>query len=74
MPFVSVRIVRQLIADDPAGKKAEIGREIARAVSRVTGLGEDQVWVVFEEVDEGDWMVGRRTAREMGAGPPTTRV
>ena len=74
MPFVSVRIVRQVIADDPARKKEEIGREIARAVSRVTGLGEDQVWVVFEEVDEGDWMVGRRTVREMRAGPPVTRV
>jgi 4-oxalocrotonate tautomerase len=74
MPFVSVRIVRQVIADDPARKKEEIGREIARAVSRVTGLGEDQVWVVFEEVDEGDWMVGRRTGGARRPAPPTTRV
>jgi 4-oxalocrotonate tautomerase len=69
MPFVSVRLVKQVIADDPAGKKEEMGRAIAQAIGRVTGLGEDAVWVVFEEIDEGDWLVGRRTVRAMRAKP-----
>jgi 4-oxalocrotonate tautomerase len=67
MPFVSIRLVREVIADDPQGKKAEMGRRIATAVSEVTGLAKDQVWVVFEEIEAADWYVGDRSVEEMRA-------
>jgi 4-oxalocrotonate tautomerase len=67
MPFVSIRLVREVIADDPEAKKAEMGRRIATAVSEVTGLAKDQVWVVFEEIEAADWYVGDRSVKEMRA-------
>ncbi len=67
MPFVSVRLVREVIADAPEAKKAEMGRRIATAVSEVTGLAKDQVWVVFEEVAAADWHVGDQSVKELRA-------
>ena len=58
MPFVSIRLVKELIADDPAGKKAAIGRRVAPAISETTGLPKDDVWIVFEEVAARDWYLG----------------
>ncbi|MEO6300883.1 MAG: 4-oxalocrotonate tautomerase family protein [Paracoccaceae bacterium] len=58
MPFVNIRLVREVIADDPAAKKAEIAKRIAAAITEVTGLSNDDVWVVFEEVAAKDWYVG----------------
>ena len=59
MPFVNVRLVREVIADDPAGRKARIAEGIVKAVTENTGLGNDDVWVVFEEVAARDWWVGQ---------------
>ena len=58
MPFVNIRLVREVIADDPAAKKAEIAKRIVAAISDVTGLTNNDVWVVFEEVAAEDWYVG----------------
>jgi 4-oxalocrotonate tautomerase len=58
MPFVSIRLVKELIADDPAGKKAAIGRRVAQTISETTGLPKDDVWIVFEEVAARDWYLG----------------
>lgn len=58
MPFVNIRLVREVIADDPAAKKAEIARRVAAAITEVTGLSPDDVWVVFEEIAASDWYVG----------------
>ncbi len=58
MPFVNIRLVREVIADDPEARKAEIARRIAAAITDVTGLSPDDVWVVFEEVAAKDWYVG----------------
>ncbi|MGE0007232.1 MAG: 4-oxalocrotonate tautomerase family protein [Parvibaculaceae bacterium] len=58
MPFVNIRIVREVIAADPKGKKAEIGKAVTEAITRATGLGKNDVWVVFEEVAARDWYVG----------------
>lgn len=58
MPFVNIRLVREVIADDPVTKKAEIAQRIATAITEVTGLSRDDVWVVFEEVAAADWYVG----------------
>jgi 4-oxalocrotonate tautomerase len=70
MPFVNIRIVKEVLAADPDGRKAEIGRRVVAAVSEVAGVPEDVVWVVFEEVDAQDWYVGRRSVQEMRAQKP----
>jgi 4-oxalocrotonate tautomerase len=60
MPFISVRLARELIADDPEGKKAAIGRQITEAVAGVTGVKSEEIWIVMEEVPARDWFVGGR--------------
>jgi 4-oxalocrotonate tautomerase len=69
MPFVNIRLVKDAIAADPAGKKKVIAQKVAAAIVEATGLGESDVWIVFEEVAARDWYVGltdvetRRKAR-----------
>lgn len=58
MPFVNIRIVKEVIAQDPAGKKARISTAVTDAITAATGLGRNDVWVVFEEVAARDWYVG----------------
>jgi 4-oxalocrotonate tautomerase len=58
MPFVNIRIVKEAIAADPAGKKAEISKAVTDAITKATGLGKNDVWVVFEEIAARDWYVG----------------
>ena len=55
MPFVNIRLVKEVIAADPAGKKAEIARQVTAAISSATGLPSTEVRVVFEEVNARDW-------------------
>jgi 4-oxalocrotonate tautomerase len=58
MPFVNIRIVKEVIADDPKGKKDRISQAVTAAIRQETGLGNDDVWIVFEEVNARDWYVG----------------
>ena len=58
MPFVNIRLVREVIADDPQGMKAAITQRGVSAITEATGLSENDVWVVFEEVAARDWYVG----------------
>lgn len=58
MPFINIRLVREVIADDPETKKAEIARRVATAITEVTGLANDAVWVVFEEIAAENWYFG----------------
>jgi 4-oxalocrotonate tautomerase len=58
MPFVNIRIVREVIADAPVEKKTAITGRVVDAINEVTGIGKDDIWVVFEEVDARDWFVG----------------
>jgi 4-oxalocrotonate tautomerase len=58
MPFVNIRIVKEVIADDPKGKKADISKAVTDAIIKATGLTQNDVWVVFEEVAARDWYVG----------------
>ncbi len=58
MPFVNIRIVKEVIAADPKGKKAEISQAVTAAIIKATGLTKNDVWVVFEEVAARDWYVG----------------
>jgi 4-oxalocrotonate tautomerase len=58
MPFVNIRLVKELIADAPAKKKAAIGQRVADAISEITGLPPQEVWIVFEEVEARNWYLG----------------
>jgi 4-oxalocrotonate tautomerase len=58
MPFVNIRLVKEVIASDPQTKKGEITKGVVEAIVRATGLTSDDVWVVFEEVAARDWYVG----------------
>lgn len=58
MPFVNIRIVKEVIAADPKGKKTEISQAVTAAIVKATGLTQKDVWVVFEEVAARDWYVG----------------
>ncbi len=67
MPFVNIRIVREVIEDDPVGKKARIAAGVTKAVAEGAGIPEGKVWVVFEEVAARDWFVGAdRVADDLG--------
>jgi 4-oxalocrotonate tautomerase len=58
MPFVNIRIVKEVIAADPQGKKQAIAKNVAKAISEAAGVSENDIWVVFEEVAARDWYVG----------------
>ena len=58
MPFVNIRIVKEVIAEDPKGKKDRIATKVKDAIRAETGLTDKDVWVVFEEVAAHDWYVG----------------
>lgn len=68
MPFVSIRLVREVIAADPKGKKEAIAKAVKDAVRRETGVGESDVWVVFEEVAASDWYVGQTSVETIRTG------
>jgi 4-oxalocrotonate tautomerase len=70
MPFVNIRLVREVIADDPVGKKAKIAAGVVKTVNETTGIPADDIWVVFEEVAARDWYVGATSveARRKAAG------
>lgn len=70
MPFVNIRIVKEVIADDPVGKKKAISNEVTKAISSTAGVSEDAVWVVFEEVAAADWYVGPTSVQTMRDGEP----
>ncbi|RWM76839.1 MAG: 4-oxalocrotonate tautomerase [Mesorhizobium sp.] len=59
MPFVNIRLVKDVIADDPAGCPG------AAAITGATGLTSKDVWVVFEEVAARDWFVGETDVETM---------
>ena len=59
MPFVNIRLVKEVIASDPVAKKRQIASGVVEAITKATGLTKDDVWVVFEEVAARDWYVGQ---------------
>ncbi len=58
MPFVNIRLVGEVIADDPEARKSAIAERVAEAIHEETGIAKDEIWVVFEEVAARDWYVG----------------
>ena len=62
---MNIRLVKEVIASDPVGKKATIAKRVTSAIAEATGLTENDVWVVFEEVAAGDWYVGPTSVETM---------
>jgi len=59
MPFVSIKYVRENIADDPEGKMNRIADKVSRAIADEMGVGPDSVWVGFEPIPAADFYVGK---------------
>ena len=53
MPFVNIRMYE----GHGTERKNEIARRITEAITDVTKLPREAVWVVFEEVSPPDWYV-----------------
>ncbi len=58
MPFVNIQILK----GHSQTRKDEISRRVTDAISEVAELPKDAIWVVFEDVAEGDWFVGGKVA------------
>jgi 4-oxalocrotonate tautomerase len=63
MPFVNIRIVEGHSKE----RKDEIARRVCDAISDVTKLPRDAIWVVFEDVSPDDWYVGDESVRRIRA-------
>ncbi|HZZ59882.1 MAG TPA: 4-oxalocrotonate tautomerase family protein [Roseiarcus sp.] len=68
MPFVNIRIVKEVIASDPEGKKAAIAEKVTAAITEATGIGRSDVWVVFEEIAARDWYLGPASVETLRKG------
>ncbi|WP_368185901.1 4-oxalocrotonate tautomerase family protein [Aestuariibius sp. HNIBRBA575] len=67
MPFVNIRIVKQVIEHDPEGIKAKVQASVTDTISEAAGIPKENVWVTFEEVDETDWFSGGQRVKELRA-------
>ena len=67
MPFVNIRIVKEVIEADPVGIKKRIGSDVAQAIAAHAGIEVEKVWVVIDEVPETEWFVGGRRVKELRA-------
>ena len=61
MPFVNIRIYEGWGKDN----LSEIAKRVTAAITDVTKLPKEAVWVVFEEVDPPDWYVGGKPGERM---------
>ena len=48
MIFVDIRIVKEVIAHHPTGKKSQMAEKIVAAISETGGIPKGDVWLVFE--------------------------
>jgi len=67
MPFVSIKYVKENIADDPEGKMARIADRVSRAVAEEMGVGPDSVWVGFEPLTAAEFYVGPNSVAALRA-------
>lgn len=65
MPFVNIRIVKQVIEHDPEGIKEQVQASVTNALSDAAGIPKENVWVTFDEVDETDWFAGGARVKEL---------
>lgn len=65
MPFVNIRIVKQVIESDPEGIKAKVQSDVTTSLAEAAGIPKENVWVTFDEVDETDWFAGGVRVKEL---------
>ncbi len=63
MPFVNIQILKGRTTE----QRDEIARRVTDAITDVTRLPPDAVWVVFEEVETEDWYAGGRSVKAQRA-------
>lgn len=61
MPFVNIRIIEGQSQEN----KNEISRRITEAITDVTGLPKQAIWIVYKDVAASDWYVGDTTVAEL---------
>lgn len=61
MPYVTIKFLQ----GHSQQRKDEIGRRVTDAVSEVTKLPREAVWVVFEDTNPDDWYVGGETVSSL---------
>ena len=61
MPFVNIRIY----AGHGKERKDEIARRVTEAISEVTTVPREAIWVVIEEIDPPDWYVAGKPGERM---------
>ncbi len=61
MPFVNIRIY----AGHGKERKDEIARRVTEAISDVTKVPREAIWVVIEEIDPPDWYAGGKPGERM---------
>lgn len=64
MPFVNV----DWIKGQSAEKRDEVAKRITEAVSEVTELPRDAIWVVFHEVEADAWFIGEKSVAKIWSG------
>lgn len=61
MPFVNIRILEGQSQEN----KNEISRRVTAAITEVTGLPKEAVWIVYKDVAASDWYVGDTTVADL---------
>ncbi|WP_394199239.1 tautomerase family protein [Litoreibacter albidus] len=67
MPFVNIRIVKQVIENDPEGIKAKVQSDVTASLAEAAGIPAENVWVTFDEIDESDWFAGGERVKDLRA-------
>ncbi len=65
MPFVNIRLVKQVIQHDPEGIKEQVQTAVTNSLSEAAGIPKENVWVVFEEIEDVDWFAGGERVKEL---------
>lgn len=60
MPFVNIRIFEGHSKE----KKKEVTKRIADAINEVMGVPKDYIWVVWQDVNPGEWAIGGKMCDE----------
>lgn len=68
MPFVNIRIVKQVIEHDPEGIKNKVQSAVTESIAAAVGIPKENVWVTFDEVEDTDWFAGGSRVKELRAG------
>ena len=63
MPYVHIDWVK----GNDQSKKDELAKRVTSAVTEVTGIPGEAIWVVFQEVEDTSWYVGARTVQAIRA-------